>query len=109
MQDTDLPFQCFLLRVQLDRVRSRALAGFLTQFAAIFGTLLLNLFLDRAAISRRTRAKIGFGVPTVFGIATWIWALVLQAKYFGKTPVRKQLSVLGRELFLPHENRIWTG
>lgn len=54
---------------------------------------MLNLFLDSQKLNRSTRAKVGFAVTTVFGLTTWIWALVLQAKYIGNSPVSlKQLS-----------------
>ncbi|KAH8886605.1 MFS general substrate transporter [Thozetella sp. PMI_491] len=63
-------------------VRSRAFSSFFTNFAGIISSFLLAALLDRQSIRITTRAKVGFSAIITILIGTWIWAIILQKKYY---------------------------
>ncbi|KAI2621901.1 MFS general substrate transporter [Hypomontagnella submonticulosa] len=66
-------------------VRSRAFSSFFTNFAGIFSSFLVAALLDRQAIHIRTRARIAFTAIVLVLIGTWIWASVLQKRFYDAT------------------------
>jgi hypothetical protein len=52
-------------------LRARSLNGALYWFAQIFGGLAIGYILDMPKVSRPTRAKIGWAILVVYGMAVW--------------------------------------
>lgn len=63
-------------------VRSRAFSSFFTNFAGIFSSFLVAALLDRQSIFIRTRVRIAFTAIITVLIGTWIWALILQKRFY---------------------------
>ncbi|KAH8592321.1 major facilitator superfamily domain-containing protein [Bisporella sp. PMI_857] len=63
-------------------VRSRAFSSFFTNFAGIFSSFLIASLLDRQSIHIKTRAKIAFLSIVTILIGTWIWATILQKRFY---------------------------
>ncbi|KAF2117218.1 major facilitator superfamily domain-containing protein [Lophiotrema nucula] len=63
-------------------VRSRAFSSFFTNFAGIFSSFIIASLLDRQSIHIKTRAKIAFLTIVTILIGTWIWASILQARFY---------------------------
>jgi MFS family permease len=63
-------------------VRSRAFSSFFTNFSGIFSSFIIASLLDRQAIFIKTRAKIAFTAIVVLLTGTWIWATVLQNRFY---------------------------
>ncbi|KAI0888377.1 MFS general substrate transporter [Annulohypoxylon maeteangense] len=63
-------------------VRSRAFSSFFTNFAGIFSSFLVAALLDRQSIYIRTRGRIAFSAIVTILIGTWIWASVLQKRFY---------------------------
>ena len=63
-------------------VRSRAFSSFFTNFAGIFSSFIIASLLDRQTIFIKTRAKIAFSSIVLILTGTWIWAIVLQHRYY---------------------------
>ncbi|KAI0839713.1 MFS general substrate transporter [Hypoxylon sp. FL0890] len=67
-------------------VRARAFSSFFTNFAGIFSSFLVAALLDRQKIHIRTRGRIAFTAIVVILIGTWIWASVLQKRFYDESP-----------------------
>ncbi|KAI0169187.1 MFS general substrate transporter [Hypoxylon sp. FL1284] len=67
-------------------VRARAFSSFLTNFAGIFSSFLVAALLDRQAIFIRTRARLAFSAIVAVLVGTWVWASVLQSRFYGQQP-----------------------
>ncbi|WVQ85106.1 hypothetical protein IAT38_007271 [Cryptococcus sp. DSM 104549] len=63
-------------------VRSRAFSSFFTNFAGIFSSFIIGTFLDRQNIHIKTRAKVAFSAIVTVLVGTWIWAIILQNKFY---------------------------
>ncbi|KAI2610050.1 MFS general substrate transporter [Hypoxylon fragiforme] len=63
-------------------VRARAFSSFFTNFAGVFSSFLAAALLDRQAIRLRTRARVAFVSIVSVLIGTWIWASVLQKRFY---------------------------
>ncbi|XXG95484.1 hypothetical protein Hte_001748 [Hypoxylon texense] len=63
-------------------VRARAFSSFFTNFAGIFSSFLVAALLDRQSIFIRTRARAAFTAIVAVLIGTWIWASVLQKRFY---------------------------
>ena len=63
-------------------VRARAFSSFFTNFAGIFSSFIIAALLDRQSINIKTRARIGFASIVLVLTGTWIWAIVLQKRYY---------------------------
>lgn len=63
-------------------VRSRAFSSFFTNFAGIFSSFIIASLLDRQTIFIKTRAKIAFSAIVLILTGTWIWAIVLQHRFY---------------------------
>ncbi|KAI0846189.1 MFS general substrate transporter [Daldinia vernicosa] len=63
-------------------VRSRAFSSFFTNFAGIFSSFIIASLLDRQNIHIRTRARIAFTAIVTILIGTWIWATILQKRFY---------------------------
>ncbi|KAI1416468.1 MFS general substrate transporter [Hypoxylon sp. FL1857] len=63
-------------------VRARAFSSFFTNFAGIFSSFLVAALLDRQNIHIRTRGRIAFTAIVAILIGTWIWASVLQKRFY---------------------------
>ncbi|KAI1651106.1 MFS general substrate transporter [Daldinia loculata] len=63
-------------------VRSRAFSSFFTNFAGIFSSFIVAALLDRQNIHIRTRARIAFTAIITILIGTWIWATILQKRFY---------------------------
>nr|XP_019010034.1 uncharacterized protein I206_05596 [Kwoniella pini CBS 10737]OCF48815.1 hypothetical protein I206_05596 [Kwoniella pini CBS 10737] len=68
-------------------VRSRAFSSFFTPFAGIFSSFIIGSFLDRQSIFIRTRARTAFAVIVIMLCGTWIWAIILQKRFYDNPPV----------------------
>ncbi|WVW79610.1 hypothetical protein I302_101579 [Kwoniella bestiolae CBS 10118] len=68
-------------------VRSRAFSSFFTPFAGIFSSFIIGTFLDRQSIFIRTRARIAFATIVTLLVGTWIWAIILQKRFYDNPPV----------------------
>ncbi|WVQ92969.1 hypothetical protein IAU59_000031 [Kwoniella sp. CBS 9459] len=66
-------------------VRSRAFSSFFTNFAGIFSSFLIGTLLDRQSIHIKTRAKTAFSAIVIILVGTWIWAIVLQQRFYSET------------------------
>ncbi|WVR08833.1 hypothetical protein IAU60_005891 [Kwoniella sp. DSM 27419] len=66
-------------------VRSRAFSSFFTNFAGIFSSFMIAYLLDRQSIHIKTRARIAFASIVTILVGTWIWAIVLQHRFYGET------------------------
>lgn len=62
-------------------VRARALGSFLSGIVAITAGNLLGLWLDRARVSLRLRARTSYLVINVLQFGLWIWFTVLVTRY----------------------------
>ncbi|KAI3394716.1 hypothetical protein diail_2302 [Diaporthe ilicicola] len=67
-------------------VRARAFSSFFTNFAGIFSSFIIASLLDRQSIHIKTRAKIAFTAIVAVLSGTWIWAIILQKKYYDADP-----------------------
>lgn len=63
-------------------VRSRAFSSFFTNFAGIFSSFILASLLDRQSIRMQTRAKTAFLSIITILTGTWIWATILQKRFY---------------------------
>lgn len=63
-------------------VRARAFSSFFTNFAGIFSSFIIASLLDRQSIHIRTRARIAFSAIVLILTGTWIWAIILQKRYY---------------------------
>lgn len=63
-------------------VRARAFSSFFTNFAGIFSSFLIAALLDRQAVHIRTRARVAFSAIVLVLTGTWVWAIVLQKRYY---------------------------
>lgn len=63
-------------------VRSRAFSSFFTNFSGIFSSFIIASLLDRQAIFIKTRAKIAFTAIVLLLTGTWIWATILQNRFY---------------------------
>ncbi|KAF3062302.1 UNC93-like protein 2 [Daldinia childiae] len=63
-------------------VRSRAFSSFFTNFAGIFSSFIVAALLDRQNIHIRTRARIAFTAIVTILLGTWIWATILQKRFY---------------------------
>ncbi|KAI1803266.1 MFS general substrate transporter [Daldinia bambusicola] len=63
-------------------VRARAFSSFFTNFAGIFSSFLVAALLDRQSIHIRTRARVAFTAIVAVLIGTWIWASILQKRFY---------------------------
>lgn len=63
-------------------VRARAFSSFFTNFAGIFSSFLVAALLDRQALPARTRGRAAFAGIVLVLTGTWVWAIVLQARYY---------------------------
>ncbi|OCF32473.1 hypothetical protein I316_05900 [Kwoniella heveanensis BCC8398] len=66
-------------------VRSRAFSSFFTNFAGIFSSFIIGTFLDRQSIHIKTRAKAAFSAIVIILVGCWIWAIVLQQRFYSET------------------------
>ncbi|KAI0139118.1 MFS general substrate transporter [Hypoxylon sp. NC0597] len=66
-------------------VRARAFSSFFTNFAGIFSSFLVAALLDRQRIHIRTRGRIAFTAIVTILIGTWIWASILQKRFYDET------------------------
>lgn len=63
-------------------VRARAFSSFFTNFAGIFSSFIIASLLDRQQIHIKTRARIAFLSIVIVLSGTWIWAIILQKRYY---------------------------
>lgn len=63
-------------------VRARAFSSFFTNFAGIFSSFLVAALLDRQSIYIRTRGRLVFATIVTILIGTWIWASILQKRFY---------------------------
>ncbi|KAL7622450.1 hypothetical protein AAE478_007955 [Parahypoxylon ruwenzoriense] len=63
-------------------VRARAFSSFLTNFAGVASSFLVAALLDRQSVHIRTRGRIVFSAVVAVLVGTWIWASVLQKRYY---------------------------
>ncbi|KAK6956918.1 hypothetical protein Daesc_002200 [Daldinia eschscholtzii] len=63
-------------------VRSRAFSSFFTNFAGVFSSFIIASLLDRQSIHIRTRARVAFIAIVTILIGTWIWASILQKRFY---------------------------
>ncbi|KAI1472931.1 MFS general substrate transporter [Daldinia caldariorum] len=63
-------------------VRARAFSSFFTNFAGIFSSFIIAALLDRQNIHIRTRARVAFTAIVTILIGTWIWASILQKRFY---------------------------
>ncbi|WRT69310.1 uncharacterized protein IL334_006294 [Kwoniella shivajii] len=68
-------------------VRSRAFSSFFTPFAGICSSFIIGTFLDKQSIHIRTRARIAFATIVIIMTGTWIWAIILQKRFYDNPPV----------------------
>jgi hypothetical protein len=67
-------------------VRARALGSFLSGIVAVTCGNVLGLYLDRAKLPLRTRARSTFWVIAVLQGAWWIWITILATKFRSSRP-----------------------
>lgn len=67
-------------------VRARALNSFLFYVLGLLSALGMGQLLDSTRWKRQTRAKIGFGIVTVFTGTSWILGQVVQVHYSNTEP-----------------------
>lgn len=63
-------------------VRSRAFSSFFTNFAGIFSSFMIAALLDNQRIFIKTRARIAFLSIITILVGTWIWASILQTRFY---------------------------
>ncbi|WVF65293.1 hypothetical protein IAT40_000017 [Kwoniella sp. CBS 6097] len=66
-------------------VRSRAFSSFFTNFAGIFSSFIIGTLLDKQSIHIKTRAKTAFSAIVIILVGTWIWAIILQQRFYSET------------------------
>lgn len=67
-------------------VRARAFSSFFTNFAGIFSSFLIAALLDCQKIHIKSRARIAFLSIVLILSGTWIWAIILQKRYYDSDP-----------------------
>lgn len=70
-------------------VRARALASLVTAILNISVNFLLGVFLDSERFHLKTRARASFVVLSLLGLCTWIWAIVIQVDFSGRSKIPK--------------------
>ncbi|KAF2677501.1 MFS general substrate transporter [Lentithecium fluviatile CBS 122367] len=63
-------------------VRSRAFSSFFTNFAGIISSFLIASLLDNQRVLIKTRARTAFASIITILVGTWIWASILQKRFY---------------------------
>ncbi|KAL2216286.1 major facilitator superfamily domain-containing protein [Thermoascus aurantiacus ATCC 26904] len=67
-------------------VRARALIGFVTNFATLFSSWLISLFLDYKGLAVKKRITYSFFYVIFLHLVAWIYGWVIQEKYTANPP-----------------------